>query len=76
MVIPKKTKINVNMPLFEAERALEIIISISAAVLASGSLIFFSRRSLERRKAKDIIRMVNSMYNLKQIEIMTPAELL
>lgn len=33
-------------------------------------------KHIVRRKTRDIVRMVNSLNNLKSIEIMTPAELL
>ena len=50
---------------------------IAIAVLSGMDyLLSWNFKHIVRRKAKDIIRMVNSMYNLKQIEIMTPAELL
>jgi len=39
-------------------------------------LLSWNFRHIVRKKTKDIIRMVNTLYNLHQIEIMTPAELL
>jgi predicted nucleic acid-binding protein len=39
-------------------------------------LLSWNFRHIVRRKTRDIVRMVNSINNLKSIEIMTPAELL
>jgi len=39
-------------------------------------LLSWNFRHVVRRKTKDIVRMVNTLNRLKQIEIMTPAELL
>ncbi len=39
-------------------------------------LLSWNFRHIVRRKTKDIVRMVNSLKNLKQIEIIAPAELL
>jgi len=33
-------------------------------------------RHLVRRRTRDIVRMVNTMNGLRQVEIMTPAEIL
>ena len=39
-------------------------------------LLSWNFKHIVRRKTRDIVRMVNSLDNLKSIEIMTPAELL
>ncbi len=39
-------------------------------------LLSWDFRHIVRRKTRDIVRMVNTINNLRQIEIMTPAELL
>ncbi|NOX36657.1 MAG: type II toxin-antitoxin system VapC family toxin [Calditrichaeota bacterium] len=39
-------------------------------------LLSWNYRHIVRRKTKDIVRMVNSLRNLKQVEIITPGELL
>jgi len=39
-------------------------------------LLSWNFKHIVRRKTRDIVRMVNSINNLKSIEIMTPAELL
>ena len=39
-------------------------------------LLSWNFKHIVRRKTRDIVRMVNSLNNLKSIEIMTPAELL
>ncbi|MHA1784898.1 MAG: PIN domain-containing protein [Candidatus Helarchaeota archaeon] len=39
-------------------------------------LLSWNFRHIVKRKTKDIVRMVNTLNNLKQIEIMTPAELI
>ena len=39
-------------------------------------LLSWNFRHIVRRKTKDIVRMVNTLNSLRQIEIMTPAELL
>jgi len=39
-------------------------------------LLSWNFRHIARRKTKDIIRMVNSLKNLKWVEIITPGELL
>jgi predicted nucleic acid-binding protein len=39
-------------------------------------LLSWNFKHIVRRKTRDIVRMVNTLNNLKQIEIMTPAELL
>ena len=39
-------------------------------------LLSWNFRHIVKRKTKDIVRMVNTLNNLKQIEILTPAELL
>ncbi len=39
-------------------------------------LLSWNFRHIVRRKTKDIVRMVNSLRNLKQVEITTPGELL
>jgi len=39
-------------------------------------LLSWNFRHIVRAKTKDIVRMVNTLNNFKQIEIMTPAELL
>ncbi|NVM56082.1 MAG: type II toxin-antitoxin system VapC family toxin [Candidatus Helarchaeota archaeon] len=39
-------------------------------------LLSWNFRHIVKRKTKDIVRMVNTLNNLKQIEIMTPPELL
>lgn len=39
-------------------------------------LLSWNFKHIVRRKTRDIVRMVNSLNNLKLIEIMTPAELL
>jgi len=39
-------------------------------------LLSWNFRHIVRRKAKDIVRMVNTLSRFRQIEIMTPAELL
>ena len=38
-------------------------------------LLSWNFKHIVKRKTKDIVRMVNTLNNLKQIEIMTPAEL-
>lgn len=37
-------------------------------------LLSWNFRHIVRRRTKDIVRMVNTLNSLKQIEIMTPAE--
>jgi predicted nucleic acid-binding protein len=39
-------------------------------------LLSWNFKHIVRRKTRDIVRMVNTLNNLRQIEIMTPAELL
>ena len=39
-------------------------------------LLSWNFKHIVRRKTKDIVRMVNTLNNFRQIEIMTPAELL
>lgn len=39
-------------------------------------LLSWNFRHIVRRKTRDIVRMVNTLNNFRQIEIMTPAELL
>jgi len=39
-------------------------------------LLSWNFRHLVRRKTRDIVRMVNTLNGLRQIEIMTPAEIL
>jgi hypothetical protein len=39
-------------------------------------LLSWNFRHIVRRKTKDIVRMVNSLKNLKWVEIITPGELL
>jgi len=39
-------------------------------------LLSWNFKHIVRRKTRDIVRMVNSLNNLKSLEIMTPAELL
>jgi predicted nucleic acid-binding protein len=39
-------------------------------------LLSWNFKHIVRRKTRDIVRMVNILRNLKQVEIMTPAELL
>lgn len=39
-------------------------------------LLSWNFRHIVRRKTKDIVRMANTLNNLRQIEIITPAELL
>lgn len=39
-------------------------------------LLSWNFEHIVRRKTRDIVRMVNTLNNLRQIEIMTPAELL
>lgn len=39
-------------------------------------LLSWNFKHIVRRETKDIVRMVNTLNNLRQIEIMTPAELL
>jgi len=39
-------------------------------------LLSWNFRHLVRRKTKDIIRMANSLNQFRQIEIMTPGEML
>ena len=50
---------------------------ISIAVLKEiDYLLSWNFKHIVRRKTRDIVRMVNTLNNLRQIEIMTPAELL
>ena len=50
---------------------------IATAVLSEMDyLLSWNFKHIVRRKTRDIVRMVNTLYNLRQIEIMTPAELL
>ncbi len=39
-------------------------------------LLSWNFRHLVRKKTKDIVRMISTLNNLRQIEIITPAELL
>ena len=39
-------------------------------------LLSWNFRHIVRKKTKDIVRMINTLRNLRQIEILTPAELL
>lgn len=39
-------------------------------------LLSWNFKHIVRRRAKDTVKMVNSLNGLRQIEIMTPAELL
>ena len=39
-------------------------------------LLSWNFKHIVRRKTKDVVRMVNTIHRLKQVEIMTPAELL
>ncbi|TFG13661.1 MAG: PIN domain-containing protein [Promethearchaeota archaeon] len=39
-------------------------------------LLSWNFRHIVRKKTKDIVRMINTLNNLRQIEIITPAELL
>jgi len=39
-------------------------------------LLSWNFRHIVRKKTKDIVRMISSLKNLRQIEILTPAELL
>jgi len=39
-------------------------------------LLSWNFRHIVRRKTKDVVRMVNTLNGVSQIEIMTPAELL
>ena len=39
-------------------------------------LLSWNFKHIVRRKTRDIVRMVNTLNNMRQIEIMTPAELL
>jgi len=39
-------------------------------------LLSWNFRHIVRKKTKDIVRMINTLKNLRQIEIITPAELL
>jgi len=47
-----------------------------AVVNEMGCLLSWNFRRIVRRKTREIVRMVNTLNNLTQIEIMTPAELL
>ncbi|MGQ9626677.1 MAG: PIN domain-containing protein [Anaerolineae bacterium] len=47
-----------------------------AVVNGMDYLLSWNFRHIVRRKTKDIVRMVNTLNNLRQIEIMTPPELL
>jgi len=47
-----------------------------AVINGMGCLLSWNFRHIVRRKTREIVRMVNSLRNLSQIEIMTPAELL
>ena len=39
-------------------------------------LLSWNFRHIVRKKTKDIVRMISSLKNLRQIEILTPAEIL
>lgn len=39
-------------------------------------LLSWNFKHIVRRKTKDVVRMVNTIHRLRQVEIMTPAELL
>jgi hypothetical protein len=56
-----------------AEDAYHIAI---ATINEMDCLLSWNFKHITRRKTRDIVRMVNSLDNLKSIEIMTPAELL
>ena len=47
-----------------------------AAINEMDCLLSWNFKHIVRRRTRDIVRMVNSLNNLKSIEIMTPAELL
>ena len=47
-----------------------------AVINEVGYLLSWNFKHIVRRKTRDIVRMVNTLNNLRQIEIMTPAELL
>ena len=50
---------------------------IAIAVINEGDyLLSWIFKHIVRRKTRDIVRMVNTLNNFRQIEIMTPAELL
>jgi len=48
----------------------------TAVISEMDYLLSWNFKHIVRRKTRDIVRMVNTLYNLRQIEIMTPAELL
>ena len=47
-----------------------------AVVSEMDCLLSWNFKHVVRRKTRDIVRMVNTLSNMRQIEIMTPAELL
>jgi predicted nucleic acid-binding protein len=47
-----------------------------AVIHEMSCLLSWNFRHIVRRKTREIVRMVNTLNNLSQIEIMTPAELL
>lgn len=61
--VPKKYK----------EDAFHIAIAVSNDM---DFLLSWNFEHIVRRKTKDIVRMVNSLHGIRQVEILTPAELL
>ena len=47
-----------------------------AVINEVGYLLSWNFKHIVRRKTRDIVRMVNTLNNFRQIEIMAPAELL
>jgi predicted nucleic acid-binding protein len=49
---------------------------IAVAAMNRMDYLSWNYKHIVRRRTRDIVKMVNTLYRLKQIEIMTPAELI